>query len=277
MDIKENKMKRLPITREECRRIQVEILMELDHICRINHLKYYVAYGTALGAIRHRGFIPWDDDIDICLQRCDYDKLLILLKNQQDTKWLSVLDSNTENYLLPFAKAIDNRTVAKSEDSKVKHGIWVDIFPMDTAPDKKNVQRRFLQRCFLFRSIIIAMNTDFDSKKSHMDKKRCIKQLLNILAILIGKKRILKWNEKYMKKHNGTSSIYVCNLCTPYILKEIFQRSELQEVEDIYFERQTVMGLKNADRYLRMLYGNYMQLPPEDERRTHSITAWYIN
>ena len=116
-------MKRIDI--DELRKIQMNILDELKRICNENGLTYYLGSGSLLGAVRHKGYIPWDDDIDIWMVREDYDKLMNLLKDRDIEKadWFSLLDESTEGYYYPFAKAVDNRTELKMERHTDHHGI----------------------------------------------------------------------------------------------------------------------------------------------------------
>ena len=122
-------MKAEYLTKEECRNIELNILSAIAKICDDNNLKYFMCGGTMLGAIRHKGFIPWDDDIDIMLLRNDYERLVTILKKQKEYPWLQLLDSTVDGYYYTFAKAIDNTTCAKMEDNVTDHGLWVDIFP----------------------------------------------------------------------------------------------------------------------------------------------------
>ena len=156
------------LSRDECKQIQINILNEIATICEINGLQYYLAYGTLLGAIRHEGFIPWDDDIDIYLARNDYDRLAMILKNPQTAKpvWLEYYDGDKEGYYYPFAKAVDNTTIAKMEDNKTQHGIWIDIFPMDNIPNSNKKQEKFVKKGKFLRDLSIAMTTDFSASPS---------------------------------------------------------------------------------------------------------------
>ena len=125
------------LSNEEIREIQINLLETIKDICERYNIKYSLAYGTLLGAVRHKGFIPWDDDIDIFLQRPDYERLIDIISNQSEYYWLNVLDvRQKEDYYYPFAKAVDSRTLAKMADNTTPHGIWIDLFPIDHIPDK---------------------------------------------------------------------------------------------------------------------------------------------
>ena len=259
------------ISREECRKIQMNILLVLDDICKRNDLNYYLGYGSMLGAVRHKGYIPWDDDIDICLFREDYDKLIKILKEQQEINWLDIVDSSVGEYYYPFAKATDNRTIAKMEDNITPHGIWVDIFPIDNVPNSKYRIKIYIYNCYLLRAMTIAMTTDFSEVKNV--KKLKYKKFLNCIANIIGKNRICKYYEKKCKKYINKEKKYVAVLCSAYGYRDRMVKKYLLESEEYIFEKRKFSGFKNYDFYLSKLYGDYMKLPPEDKRRTHSVNA----
>ena len=122
------------IGQKECREIQMAILDEIERICKVNNLTYSLAYGTLLGAVRHKGYIPWDDDIDICLLREDYEKLIAILKDKNapgSKEWLTLVDDTCDGYFYPFAKAYDNRTTVKLmrilKDSSTAKPEWLSL------------------------------------------------------------------------------------------------------------------------------------------------------
>ena len=121
-------------TLRDVQKVQLEILLEFDRICRKHGLKYLLFAGTLLGAVRHKGFIPWDDDIDVCMLRGDYERFLTVCKDELSAElFLQTTDTDRE-YPLQFAKLRKNNTrfVEKSmSDLKIHHGVFIDIFPLD--------------------------------------------------------------------------------------------------------------------------------------------------
>ncbi len=259
----------------DCRKIQVKILEAVDKICDEYELEYYIAYGTLLGAVRHKGYIPWDDDIDIVMTREHYNRFIQLMEDSSISKpdWMELLDDRKTGYYYPIVKVVNNQTIAKSEDSTVEHGLWVDIFPLDNLPEDQKKRVRFVKNNLLLRSVIIAMTTDFSCET--LGKKRIIKQVLNAFATVVGKKRIFDYYKRYMQKYLEEKGDYVANLYSPYGIKDIFKKSDLL-VSDLYvFEDAAFKGYKNYDLFLSQIYGDYMTLPPESKRRTHKIIASY--
>ena len=262
------------MSEEESRQIQMNILVEISHICKRNNIKYSLAYGSLLGAVRHKGFIPWDDDIDIVIIRDDYEKLLDAVKNNHDCEWLKIIDgSNSDNYYYPFAKAVDDRTIAIQDDNKTEQSIWVDIFPLDYVPEDKRECDSFLKKNLLLRNLIIAMTTNF-SNPFHVEKF-VVKFIMNLFAIVVGKKRIYTYTEKLNKKYYVNKSNYVACLSSAYIKKERMQKKLMEDVEEIPFENKFFLATKEWDFYLRNFYGDYMQLPPLKKRKTHHIKAFW--
>lgn len=263
------------ISQNECKKIQLSILQQIDDICKSNHLNYYIAYGSLLGAVRHEGFIPWDDDIDIIMSRNDYRKFINFVKKQQVEKdnRFCLIDSDKEGYYYPFAKVVDNRTVAKMEDNLTEHGIWVDIFPVDGLPDNNFVAKLHMNLCLFLRAVVISMTTDF--KGSDFGSKMLMKKILNRLAKVVGMQRITRFEEKVMQKYSDKKTKYVACLFSAYGLKEKVEASVLFKTTMLSFEGMTVQAPENWDEFLSRVYGNYMELPPEEKRRAHQIEAWY--
>ena len=132
---------------EEIKQVELEILHYIDKVCKENGITYYLDCGTLLGAVRHQGFIPWDDDIDILVPRKDYEKLFGILKD--DNCYKMIWYKNSPNYPLPYAKVCDCSTITEErEDQKVKtnYGVFVDIFPLDNYPDSKIVREMYILR-----------------------------------------------------------------------------------------------------------------------------------
>lgn len=263
------------ITKEKSKEIMLELLNAIDIICEKNSIRYYLCGGTLLGAIRHKGFIPWDDDIDILLFRYDYEKLKAILKKQTLFPHFSVLDNNIEGYVYPFMKFVDNRTVARQKDLKVKHGIWVDIFPYDSVPDSPFKRYCFLKLCQINRAIILSTVTDF----SGIDKlsiKGFARMILFLVGKIIGIKNMARITERHMVKYNNTQCGCVCCNFSPYVMREYIPYEVIHEYTRVIFEGRKYYSFKNWDTYLSKLYGNYMQIPPKDKQKTHSIKAWWL-
>ena len=260
------------LTIDEIKQIEVNILSEIDKLCTENGIEYCLCGGSMLGAIRHKGFIPWDDDIDIYLKRTDYEELKKIIKDGKTKKWLSVIDDEVSEYYYPFSKIVDNRTVAKMSDNLTPHGIWVDIFPIDYITSDKRKRVKVINKFYYYRSLIIGMTTDFTNLK--FSKKVVVKKLIYLLSSIFGKGKIYKKYKKYISKNTyDYDTGYVSCPFPTYKLNEIFETDDLFIRSKYEFEGQFFWGPKNYDKYLSQLYGDYMKLPPVEQRRTHEINA----
>lgn len=255
---------------EECKSHILDIMVEIDRICNENEISYYMAYGTLLGAVRHKGFIPWDDDIDIIMMREDYNKLIKILKSNNNPSWLGVIDGDTPGYYYTFAKAVDNRTIAKHDDTHVEAGLWVDIFPWDAIPDDEIKRQRYLKSCHRQRNLILAMSSNFDQMV--FSKKTVGKFILSLFATIVGRNRIYRYSNAFNQRYTGTK--YISCLTTPYTGRESFLKEDMVQSVKIEFEGQMFNAPQNWHLFLSQIYGDYMKLPPTEKRRTHNITAW---
>ena len=257
--------------------VELEILTEVDRICRKENIKYFLYYGTLLGAVRHGGFIPWDDDIDIVLLREDYDKLMECLKTELGEKfWLQNLDTD-ENYWLPYAKVRKKGTVYREifmdNVPDEKSGVWIDIFPLDNMPRSK---RKIKLENFILNIINCNLRVRaLNMKISSISRRyRPFVWALNIFT----KKKIIKMQDKRMRKHNKKDTgivLYACTQLNSY--KDFMIKKDLFKSAEISFEGKKFFAPQDYDTVLKHLYGDYMTPPPEDKRIPHNIIELRID
>ena len=263
------------LTSSEIKSIELNILKQFTDFCEENSLYYTLGYGTLLGAVRHKGFIPWDDDIDIFMPRKDYEKIVKMYKNGKSVAGLSLLYSTDENeYYYPFAKLCDPNTVAKMESNLTEHGIWIDIFPVDKVPEDRKQDLKFHKRIRFLKRVVISYTTDFKNRK--LDKKTLPKLFLSVYGKIRGKKRITAMIEKEAVQYNNTDSSLVCPIVFQTLLGGEMQENDFLTPVKLQFEQYEFNAPTRYDEYLTSLYGNYMQLPPENKRQTHEIIAYKI-
>lgn len=244
--------------------IEYDILVKFDAICKKNKLKYFLAYGTALGAVRHGGFIPWDDDIDVVMLRDDYEKLCSL-PLEEFPEDLFLQNVYTEiNYPYPFAKIRKNYTTFVEEDTKnlrIHHGIFIDVFPLDYIPVKK-IQR--LIQLFWAEYIWILMSRE----KNLSFWKRMIVNILNCGGRSDEKylQRLKKAEREITRYKNKTNSVALLSYGGRAVYAH--QRFPLNEftVTAVKFETQEFNIMRGWKHFLAMSYGDFMLLPPEKER-----------
>uniref|UniRef100_UPI0040565614 LicD family protein n=1 Tax=Agathobacter sp. TaxID=2021311 RepID=UPI0040565614 len=256
---------------KEVQKIELDILLKFNKYCEAHNLNYVLCGGTLLGAVRHHGFIPWDDDIDILMPRPDYDKLLQLSRKKRIGEEIKVDGS----YSYPFIKMMNMKThIQRKGKSKLEtNHIWIDVFPADGLPeDDALCKRKFI--CSLFLKRLTEMSTKKIGYGTTFLKRVLGIPILPIVR-LIGCHRIVRWTDSFCRKLDYDKSKYVGCLCWGYGSQERMSKKEFfEERVKVVFEGYGFWAPKCWDYYLTQLYGDYMQLPPEEKRITHNMTAW---
>ena len=247
---------------------QLDLLRELDRICKKNGLPYFMVGGTLIGAVRHNGFIPWDDDIDVGLLWEDYNKLREICSRELDPAYRLDDWYTDPNSPHPFFKLKIKNTHYREEisrDSKMDDGIFIDIFPFDNAPEGKAAQKRQALELNLLRKIIL-VRCDFDLSNGSKTKK-LIYKLLGLLSRVRSLKGWKRSYETVRTRHNRGKTGHVVNMCGAYSYeKEKKPRTMMEKVTEHPFENYQFSIPEDYDTYLRGCYGDYMQLPPEEKR-----------
>ena len=261
------------ITADEIRPIQLQIMDELDAFCRAHEIPYTLLGGTLIGAIRHKGYIPWDDDIDICLFRPDYDRLL--REFQSESGYVELWTSDrTPNYLHPYCKAVDTRTVLIEADKKHAIGVNVDVFPLDDMPESIEECRAHVKRIKRVQNLLVLKYLHL--RKGRSPLKNAFVVLSRLPLMLVPNRPLLRMLTNLMTKYSpNPGSKYVANLCGAWGEREIFLRADFQNPVDGSFEGRLYRIPDRYDHVLRGVYGDYMQLPPESERVSHHAFVAY--
>lgn len=267
------------MTLSEIKSEELEILKEVHNICIKNHIAYSMAGGTLLGAVRHHGFIPWDDDIDIIMPRKDYEKFINVYKNSG--KYLLFHYTTIPNYPYPFIKVCSQRTFAEERDLLKKYrlsnmGVWIDIFPSDYIPNPKSRILWFKWRIYNYLYRYILFSWDGSEKKYSSLHKKIKGWKINYLRKRFGKIDLLSSQlDHYISYLSATPTLKSGCLIWGYGKKEICNSSIWDELIEYDFEGYRFMGFK-SDEYLKKLYGDYMKLPPMEKRvSTHGLLAYW--
>jgi lipopolysaccharide cholinephosphotransferase len=266
----------LPSTQD----IQKNILKNfyaLHQFCNNNGIRYYVIGGTLIGAVRHSGFIPWDDDIDIAIARPDYDRLLGLadkFHEQSNGRYRICHPGNDKDYFYQFAKSYDTQTTV-TEDimNKFTRGLWVDIFPLDatfSTPLLRKIHYRIIKTLIILCALKVGA---FPTPKDFV--KRNLKWLVHkLIPISLNAFNALITHLLTIKKFTDTS--YIGNFVGVWGYKEICRKQLFDEVIKLKFETFNVNVPAGYDEYLSAIYGHYMTPPPPEERNSRHSMA-YIN
>lgn len=264
------------ITLTEQKEILQKILMFFHDFCEKNNLTYYLTGGTLLGAVRHKGFIPWDDDIDVCMPRNDYEKLLDTFNDAHGA--FRVISARDKQFYLPFAKVVDTRTCMKEAvDSNFELGIFIDIFPIDNMSDDYNTAYSLYRDVKKYRTALMFKNVKISDQRAFY--KNVILAFGKIALSLIPRSYIIKKIDKHSQRYNSAqATYYVGMVCAAFYEKREILKSEWFSGKCLLdFEGKQFWAPKGYDAFLTQLYGDYMQLPPVEKRVTHHDSiAWMI-
>lgn len=263
------------ITTEELKQIQICILQHIDAFCREHNLHYSISGGTLIGAVRHKGFIPWDDDIDIMMLREDYDRFIRQYSKEDNSPFHLYSNVLQRKFPYPFAKIDDSRTVMEEEIREAQTmGVNIDIFPIDAAPMDEEEQTRMLKR--IHRLIMILSLKRLPIKKRRGLVKNFILALSHMVLSFYPTKRIIDSIVHHAKEFEGQETTKCGCFVWGYGKKEIHDTSDFSDYVSLEFEGVRFMALKGWHNYLTSLFGDYMQLPPIEERVSHHhfIAYW---
>lgn len=240
------------ITLEERKKVQLQMLIEIDAFCRKHSIRYSLAYGTLIGAIRHKGFIPWDDDVDIMMPLPDMLRFREIFKS----KTMCYCDVDTDDrYQYAFSRIADTRTYNKDGLISTTYGICIDLYPVLGLPHSIKGIEKF-----------------FKEAEIELDRRLRIMQLRSRLLKILPIKSIPGFN-KAMKRYRDFLFQYPYENTKYFFtnggglkMKNVHEFDLFEECTEVLFEGHKFMSIARYDDYLRHFYGDYMQLPPEDQR-----------
>lgn len=258
------------LTLEDIKAVQLDILRVIVDVCTRYDLKYFAVGGTLLGAVRHRGFIPWDDDIDIALPRQDYEKLQEICRQQLPSGYRFINYQDEWKLHHNISKVIDTRTVLIEESSRcrqVELGVYVDLFPLDGVPRGK-LLREIHYHSINFLKTLLSIPWLDEAKQWPWYKRMLILAAQSLMSERV-QATAHECLERLMRLHEYRSADQVANHAGLYGKRELMPKAWFGEGSTVEFEGLRINAPEEPDRYLRQLYGEYMRLPPEAERRTH--------
>ena len=254
-------------TLKHLQKVQLMMLKDFIKICEDNDITYFVIGGTLLGAVRHGGFIPWDDDIDVLMFREDFEKLNSVMSEKLDDKYHLFNVLNEETYHYTFARFNLKNTILEewwAEQVDYTVNIFIDIFIMDNIPNNKI--KRFIHRwrCFTLNQMVIY---SIIKQKNESKPKEIIQQIAYYIlkVIPISPMTLKKRCVRTYRKYENIECKEVCDFPSVMFMP-IYDKNDILPPKKKKFEDIEVNVPKNYDKILTMLYGNYMELPPENKR-----------
>ena len=256
----------------DIRTLQLHILgnlMAVDKVCREHGLQYYIYNGTMLGAVRHKGFIPWDDDLDIAMPREDYETFITHANEWLPEPYEFVSYETDSSYPLPFGKVQDaSTTLIERPHLPYLGGLYIDVFPLDGVPDNALRHRLHLLRYEVLKKLVYMAYRD---PYRHGRGPSCWLPLL--CRKIIGQQRLQRVTRRLLRKYPFSESNKVCVFDDGF--KGIVDKQVLGLPTPVVFESHEVMGVEHAHEYLTHMYGDYMAIPPHDDQKQHCF--YYVD
>ncbi len=283
-------MKQISI--EELKKIELDILKCVAEFCDKNQIRYYLCGGTLLGSVRHHGFIPWDDDIDIMMPRPDYLRFVKEFNGCNENYVVSSIENNPKHWQT-VAKVVDKRVYLKNELERIPEKyqrVMIDIFPIDGLPKSRLKQKiLFFEQNFL-HILYAGSSYPMKSSRRYVDRgdamgniKGWVRTFFKYLAIGLFRWIPRTWVSKVMNQNASrvpfsTADEAACIVNFSYgCEKERLPRREFEKRKKFSFEGESFWGSAAYDLYMTQLYGDYMTPPPPDKRVTHhGFTAYWL-
>lgn len=264
-------------TTEKLRKLQLlelKIALEIKRVCEKNGLRFFLTGGTLLGAVRHGGFIPWDDDMDISFPRADYDAFTAVCKTDLGPEFLLQTWDTDPSYPFPAGKIRLKGTHAQERFAAAgnENGIYVDIFPFDNVPDGTWARRCQGWRYFLGKRLLWMKKGYGRCIVDESIAKAWKYRLAALLTAPLSYDLLKRWMDRSMRRYNGEPTRCAVVPGVYSFASETIDRSWLDDLAPVSFEGHAFPAFRRKEDYLRKVYGDYMRLPPEDRRAGHEFS-----
>lgn len=249
----------------------LEMIKDIDNLCRENKIDYYILYGSALGAVRHKGFIPWDDDLDIGMSYDNYKKFIDICEEKLDNNKYYVQTYEKENnYYLSFAKIRNIRTTLIEEGNKnidIIRGVYIDVFPLTGVPNnilKEQILK--INRAFMLSANINVINN------------KILSTIFKIILKIFGREKILNYTTKKCFKYDYNHCKYIVSITDGdgYECAKV-KKSVMGKPKYVDFEDTKLPIPEDYDTYLKTVYGDYMKIPSKKQIKEREHTPYYLN
>ena len=255
---------------------ELEILKDVIRICEEENLRYFLMGGTFLGAVRHKGFIPWDDDIDIGMPREDYEKFFEIAQEKLKDSYLYKNFKKGNEKTIYFSR-VEDQNMQIEDQSAIKkrtRNAWIDIFPLDGMPDNPII-RKVRQCRLLFARLLLQYSQFSIIVNQDLPNRPFVEKVLIKIGNIFNFEKHLKTEkclyklDMLLKKNSYDNSKYVVNFMGAYKFREMFKKETYDHTDVYNFETERVVAPKDYDFVLTQMYGDYMKIPPEHEQNKH--------
>ncbi len=252
--------------------VQMEIMDEVHRVCCENNIVYYIIGGTALGALRHGGFIPWDVDIDIAMPREDYERFAEVCESDLSERFVYRGYKNTKNFTHPHALVCIKNTFLsiKSAEYNPKEenlGIYLDIFPLDKAPEDIKLQEKQISRLEFIKELKL-LKRAYRYKKDI--KNTVVKKIVSAMIFWTNIDKLNDDFDKESRRYENSDSSLLCSMSSHYrYSKQCMPAAVYGKPQLVKFEDRMYYAPEMLEDYLTRIYGDYMKLPPENERQAN--------
>ena len=248
--------------------VQLELIEEFQRVCTKYELAYFASNGTLLGAVRHGGYVPWDDDVDIVMPRKDYDKFIEIAKKEFNYPIKLQMSDDKGNYFKDYLRLANLSTTAITErdwDTDTEKGIFIDVFALDKRPDSEKKWRLQKKSINLIRDTLIS---DYYYKKYKPDFYRILHLIGILYNAVFGRKKLLALFESKRKKYSNSDTQKLFQITPGDKILE-FSSEWFDDYKELPFEYLKIRVPKDYDKILRTHYGDYMSFPPPENRGVH--------
>lgn len=275
-------MAKRKIELNEIQPLELDILVKLVDYLEKNNIAYCTSGGTTLGAIRHKGFIPWDDDIDIYIPRKDYDRLMEISDGVLIDGYISIKRPGDKNYIYQFCKACNENTIIYEQnvsDEKYAIGIFVDIFPLDKHYDSKFKNKLLIAKTRWYRSLLETASNQINLSKRGSAKyiiKQAVRTFQKPLTRYWTVEKTAKYIDAMGRKMESKNTHYLGDLVMKGNKNDDYYNADyFKTFIDGEFEGHKIKNPVGYHEYLTEMYGDYMKLPPKEQQIMHGFDAWY--
>jgi len=263
---------------KQLQNVELDILTTVVDLCNKHNIKYYLIDGTLLGGIRHHGFIPWDDDVDICILRPDYERFLEIASKELPERYEVHNFRFTEKYDKLVTRIVNNKVhiVHSSYSVEERMPAWIDVFPLDGMPNNW-----LLFQIHKFRFLYTRLQYHFSNFETGVNLTRKDRTKMQMMLIWVGAHfkigrnrdtfKLIENLENLLRKYTVEKSRYLVNAYSSYMFRETYEREWFGEGGLVEFEKYKMRVPSDYDKVLTHLYGDYMTPPPKGKEEKHHI------